>query len=530
MIHKTKNIQVDDNTYLNRFIINQNNIIDLLNKIAKNNTVLSISYENNTLSIYTEKPININEYKTTLKINNTETMLPLINESTISLEELYEIHKRIIKKMQIEITQSLSQKNTFTNYLEFKINNNGIIIYYNKEEIATATETDIIFKDKKSLSYIINVTEKMVYKNIEFNSIFVFIKNQLSKIYQKYSYLNQNKIIKSINSNLLVIITLEDIIIKNKDYDPLSFDSINIVNNKKEKIVFNIHDLPPEIENERYEVIKEKKEIINMLSEKIKDNNNQKVSLAEIINILSKIKEPISTYDICKGFNGNNIYLKIKTTNNSEKIITLFYDNLILTSFILKNNTLFFEDKYSNERYELMKKKNLLKKITFSTSNLSNILLNEISKEDIKEVLNNYQDNTDESLISINELIKIIKNYTEEGIIKKENIKNIIEKMKLSSSYKRITVYIINNKVLLYDIGNTSIRYFYITNEIYYNWRYPNEVTEEIQKIDIEEFNSKFLIEKPYKLLNALEEEKEREKKEREKQKVNQKKRFVLFN
>ena len=176
MIHKTKNIQVDDNTYLNRFIINQNNMIDLLNKIAKNNTVLSISYENNTLSIYTEKPININEYKTTLKINNTETMLPLINESTISLEELYEIHKRIIKKMQIEITQSLSQKNTFTNYLEFKINNNGIIIYYNKEEIATATETDIIFKDKKSLSYIINVTEKMVYKNIEFNSIFVFIK------------------------------------------------------------------------------------------------------------------------------------------------------------------------------------------------------------------------------------------------------------------------------------------------------------------------------------------------------------------
>ena len=526
MIHKPKNIQVDDNTYLNRFIINQNNMIDLLNKITKNNTVLSISYENNTLSIYTEKPININEYKTTLKINNTETMLPLINESTISLEELYEIHKRIIEKMQIEITQSLSQKNTFTNYLKFKINNNGIIIYYNKEEIATATETDIIFKDKKSLSYIINEIEKMGYKNIEFNSIFVFIKNQLSKIYQKYSYLNQNKIIESINSNLLVIITLEDIIINNKDYDPLSFDSINIVNNNKEKIVFNIHDLPPEIKNERYELIKEKKEIINMLSEKIEDdNNNQKVSLAEIINILSKIEEPISTYDICEVFNGNNIYLKIKTTNNSEKIITLFYDNLILTSFILKNNTLFFEDKYSNERYELMKKKNLLKKITFSTFNLSNILLNEISKEDIKEVLNNYQDNTDESLISINDLIKIIKNYTEEGIIKKENINNIIEEMKLSSSYKRITVYIINNKVLLYDIGKTSIRYFYITNEIYYNWGYPNEVTEEIQNIGIEEFNSKFLIEKPYKLLEALKEEKEKEK-----QKVNQKKRFSLFN
>ena len=109
MKHNTNNIQIDDNTYLNRFNIEQNNLIELLNKITNNNTILSINYENNILSIYSEKPINLNKFTSSFKINNIETMIPLINESTISLEELYEIHKRILNKIKREIKEKIQK-------------------------------------------------------------------------------------------------------------------------------------------------------------------------------------------------------------------------------------------------------------------------------------------------------------------------------------------------------------------------------------------------------------------------------------
>ena len=270
MKHYIKNIQIDNNTYLNRFDIDQNNLIELLNKITNNNTILSINYENNTLSIYTEKPINLNKFTSSFKINNIETMIPLINESTISLEELYEIHKRILNKIQKEIKEKIQK---ITNQYQYKyylthingtISKSGIIINYQNEKIATVTENDIIFKDKSSL-------HKMIKGNYDLYSFFEVLKDQLKDIFQKYSYLfhNKNKIVESINSNLLIIITLEGVIIKNEYYDPLSFDSINIINDNKEKIVFNIHDLAPEIKNERYELNQEKKEIINMLSKNL---------------------------------------------------------------------------------------------------------------------------------------------------------------------------------------------------------------------------------------------------------------------
>ena len=159
MKHNTNNIQIDDNTYLNRFNIEQNNLIELLNKITNNNTILSINYENNILSIYTEKPINLNKFTSSFKINNIETMIPLINESTISLEELYEIHKRILKKIKREIKEKIEK---ITNQYKYKYNynltdingtisNSEIIINYQNEKIATVTENDIIFKDKSSL-------------------------------------------------------------------------------------------------------------------------------------------------------------------------------------------------------------------------------------------------------------------------------------------------------------------------------------------------------------------------------------------
>lgn len=81
MEHNTKNIKISDNIYLNYFTIEQNNLINLLNKITKNNIVLSMMYENNTLSIYTQNPISIKE-KVNIEIKYEETMIPLINETT----------------------------------------------------------------------------------------------------------------------------------------------------------------------------------------------------------------------------------------------------------------------------------------------------------------------------------------------------------------------------------------------------------------------------------------------------------------
>lgn len=524
MKHYIKNIQIDNNTYLNKFDIDQNNLTELLNKITNNNTILSINYENNTLSIYTENPINLNKFTSSFKINNTETMIPLINESTISLEELYEIHKRILNKIKEEIKdkiQKITNQNEYKYYLTYingTISNSGIIIInYQNEKIATLTENDIIFKDKSSL-------HKMMKGYFDLYSFFEVLKDQLKDIFQKYSYLfhNKNKIVKSINSNLLIIITLEGIIIKNKYYDPLSFDSINIINDNKEKIVFNINDLAPEIKNERYELNQEKKEIINMLSKNLNVDTKEKISLAEIINILSKIEEPLSTYNICEVSEKKSIYLKIKNINNHERSITLYYNNLMLTDFIYNNKAIFFENKYSNEAYELMKNNNLLKKICFYVYDLNKTLLNEIKKEYIQEIMNNNQNNN-EHLISINDLIQIIKKYIEEGFINKESLQYILyNNMIITSIYKKFEIAIFSTKLLYKYCDCGEFYYDYFDKKI--DPIINDFLVEEIQKIGIEEFNSKLLIEKPYKLLEALEEEK------KEKQKVNQKKRFGLFN
>ena len=534
MEHNTKNIKISDNIYLNYFTIEQNNLINLLNEITKNNIVLSMMYENNTLSIYTQNPISIKE-KVNIEIKYEETMIPLINETTISLQELYEIHKRIRDKIQDEIEKSINSNKTlnfYNKYFSFNIKNNGIIIYYVedniREEIAFATEKDIIFKDNNSIQKMRKLAYSKRYKNIEFYQYFTFMKNQLTNIYQKYNYFFQSNNIKSINSNISITITPEDIQIDNLNSNDISLELSNLINNNSEIIIFYIHDLPKEILNERNEFNKEKDLIVTLLSDKIKENESN-ISLKEIINKLSIIKEPLYTYLNCCEFHNqdkqeNNIDLIIKSINDSEKKITLCYDNFILTSFIVKNNTITFDNTYYKERYELMKKYSLLEKINYPTNYLDDKIANEFIKEDIEKIMNDDQDNKNENLLSINDFIKIINNYDEE-------LKNYDEKLKnkkntyykLTSSFKRIDVYLIDSTKLEYShSGSTLFIYNFRKDEIIIK-KWDNNINEEKQKNEIEKFISKLLIEKPLYLIENLE-------KEKEKQKVNQKKKFGLFN
>ncbi len=528
MEHNTKNIKISDNIYLNYFTIEQNNVINLLNEITKNNIVLSMMYENNTLSIYTQNPISTKE-NINIEIMYEETMIPLINETTISLQELYEIHKRIRDKIQDEIEKSINSNETlnfYNKYFSFNIKNNGIIIYYIEDnirkEIAFATEKDIIFKDNNSIQEMRKLDYSKRYKNIEFYKYFTFMKNQLTNIYQKYNYFFQSNNIKSINSNISITITPEDIKINNVSSNNIPLELINLINNNSEIIIFYIHDLPKEILNERNEFNKEKDLIFTLLSDKRKEYERN-ISLKEIINKLSIIKEPLYTYLNCCEFHNqdkpeNNIDLIIKSINDSEKKITLYYDNFILTSFIVKNNTIKFDNTFYKERYELMKKYNLLEKINYPTNYLDDKIANELIKEDIEKIMNDDQDNKNENLISINDFVKIINNYDEE-------LKNKIDiDYKLTSSFKRIDVYLINLTKLEYShSGSTLFTYDFRKNEIIIK-KWNNNINEETQKNEIEKFISKLLIEKPLNLIENLE-------KEKEKQIQNQKKnRFKFFN
>ena len=160
-----------------------------------------------------------------------------------------------------------------------------------------------------------------------------------------------------------------------------------------------------------------------------------------------------------------------------------------------------------------------MKIICFYVDDLNKTLLNEVKKEYIQEIMNNSQNNN-EYLISINDLIQIIKKYIEEGFINKESLEYIMyNDFIITPIYKKFEIEIISTNLLYRYCDRGEFYYDYFDKKI--DPIINDYLVEEIQKIGIEEFNSKFLIEKPNKLLEALEEEK---------QKVNQKKRFRLFN